>query len=81
MVHRVHLPLRVRPGSRGRSPLGRWLVFGALCAGLLPGGLWPRAARAEAAMTAGVARDRIWLDPGIGFGKTVAHNLALIRRL
>ena len=49
MVHRVHLPLRVRPGSRGRSPLGRWLVFGALCAGLLPGGLWPRAARAEAA--------------------------------
>ena len=27
-------------------------------------------ARAEAAMAAGVARDRIWLDPGIGFGKT-----------
>ena len=34
-------------------------------------------ARGEAAMAAGVARDRIWLDPGIGFGKTVAHNLAL----
>ncbi len=34
-------------------------------------------ARAEAAMAAGVARDRIWLDPGIGFGKTPAHNLAL----
>jgi len=33
--------------------------------------------RAEAAMAAGVARDRIWLDPGIGFGKTLAHNLAL----
>ncbi len=33
--------------------------------------------RAEAAMAAGVARDRIWLDPGIGFGKTVDHNLAL----
>ena len=33
--------------------------------------------RADAAMAAGVARDRIWLDPGIGFGKTVAHNLAL----
>jgi dihydropteroate synthase len=34
-------------------------------------------ARAGAAMAAGVARDRIWLDPGIGFGKTAAHNLAL----
>jgi dihydropteroate synthase len=33
--------------------------------------------RAQAAMAAGVARERIWLDPGIGFGKTTAHNLAL----
>ena len=39
------------------------------------------AARAEAAMTAGVARERIWLDPGIGFGKTPAHNMALTARL
>ena len=38
-------------------------------------------ARAEAAMAAGVARDRIWLDPGIGFGKTLAHNLALTTHL
>ena len=38
-------------------------------------------ARAEAAMAAGVARERIWLDPGIGFGKTVAHNLALTANL
>jgi len=35
-------------------------------------------ARAEAA---GVARDQCLLDPGIGFGKTYAHNLALLRRL
>jgi dihydropteroate synthase len=35
------------------------------------------ATRAGAALAAGVARDRIWLDPGIGFGKTLAHNLAL----
>ncbi|MGZ9113834.1 MAG: dihydropteroate synthase, partial [Brevundimonas sp.] len=39
------------------------------------------AARAEAAMRAGVARERIWLDPGIGFGKTAAHNLALTAQL
>lgn len=38
-------------------------------------------ARASAALAAGVARDRIWLDPGIGFGKTVAHNLALLAAL
>jgi dihydropteroate synthase len=29
----------------------------------------------------GVPEDRIWLDPGIGFGKTVEHNLDLLRRL
>lgn len=37
--------------------------------------------RARVAMAAGVPRERIWLDPGIGFGKTLAHNLALTRRL
>lgn len=37
--------------------------------------------RAGAAMAAGVARDRIWLDPGIGFGKTLEHNMALTARL
>ncbi len=39
------------------------------------------AARAEAAMKAGVAREKIWLDPGIGFAKTTAHNLTLTARL
>lgn len=29
----------------------------------------------------GVARDRVVIDPGLGFGKTVAHNLALLRAL
>lgn len=38
-------------------------------------------ARAEAAMAAGVRREQIWLDPGIGFGKTAAHNLTLTARL
>jgi dihydropteroate synthase len=39
------------------------------------------AERAEVAVAAGIARDRIVLDPGIGFGKTLAHNLALLRAL
>jgi dihydropteroate synthase len=33
------------------------------------------------AVRAGIREDRIMLDPGIGFGKTVAHNLELLRRL
>ncbi len=33
------------------------------------------------AVAAGIAEDRICLDPGIGFGKTVAHNFELVRRL
>jgi dihydropteroate synthase len=37
--------------------------------------------RMEHATTAGVAEERILLDPGIGFGKTVDHNLQLLRRL
>lgn len=39
------------------------------------------AARAEAAMAAGIAREKIWLDAGIGFAKTTAHNLTLTARL
>ena len=38
-------------------------------------------ARARAADLAGIARDRIFVDPGIGFGKTSAHNEALLSRL
>jgi dihydropteroate synthase len=38
-------------------------------------------ARIEAAVAAGVEEERIWLDPGIGFGKTLEHNLELLRRL
>ncbi len=38
-------------------------------------------ARLEAACAAGIDPDRIWLDPGIGFGKTSDHNLALLAGL
>ena len=37
--------------------------------------------RAAAAMAAGLDQGRIWLDPGIGFGKTPDHNLALLAAL
>jgi dihydropteroate synthase len=39
------------------------------------------AERLRFAVAEGVAEERVWLDPGIGFGKTVEHNLELLRRL
>lgn len=39
------------------------------------------AERLDAAIGMGVAEELIWLDPGIGFGKTLEHNLELLRRL
>ena len=35
-------------------------------------------ARVDACVAAGIPREKILLDPGFGFGKTVAHNLALL---
>jgi dihydropteroate synthase len=37
--------------------------------------------RADACLSAGLSSESIALDPGIGFGKTVEHNLELLRRL
>jgi dihydropteroate synthase len=37
--------------------------------------------RLLAARDAGIPEERIWLDPGIGFGKTLAHNLTLLHEL
>ncbi len=39
------------------------------------------ATRIAACEIAGIERDRITIDPGFGFGKTVAHNLGLLKRL
>jgi len=39
------------------------------------------AERMEFAVGEGVDEERVWLDPGIGFGKTLEHNLELLRRL
>jgi dihydropteroate synthase len=37
--------------------------------------------RADVLLAAGVARDRVTIDPGFGFGKTVEHNVALLRSI
>jgi dihydropteroate synthase len=36
---------------------------------------------AETAEASGIQRNRIWIDPGIGFGKTLSHNLLLLKHL
>ena len=56
----------------GRSALRRRRVRGE--------GL-PRGAARASRSAQGIAEERVWLDPGIGFGKTLEHNLELIRRL
>ncbi len=37
--------------------------------------------RLSFAVRAGIAEERVWLDPGFGFGKRVEHNLEILRRL
>lgn len=39
------------------------------------------AARVQACVAAGIAHSRICIDPGIGFGKTLSHNLSLLSRI
>jgi dihydropteroate synthase len=39
------------------------------------------AERIEFAVSEGIEEERIWIDPGVGFGKTVDHNVELHRRL
>jgi dihydropteroate synthase len=68
----VLMHMRGRPATMQRRPAYRDVV--ADVAAFL-------ARRAAAARLAGIARDAIVVDPGIGFGKTVAHNVALLRRL
>jgi dihydropteroate synthase len=36
---------------------------------------------ARRAIDAGMARERVWIDPGVGFGKTADHNWEVMRRL
>ena len=53
----------------------------APCASLLPAVLAFLRRSLDIAASAGVPRERLVLDPGIGFGKTSAQNIALLRRL
>jgi dihydropteroate synthase len=67
LMHMQGRPETMQDDPRYADPVGEVLAY------LL--------ARAEAAMAAGVRREHIWLDPGIGFGKGLEHNLALLANL
>lgn len=64
--------MKGRPRTMQQAPQYEDLVVEVL------EGLAASVARAEAA---GIPRARIWVDPGIGFGKTFDHNLFLLRHL
>ena len=68
----VLMHMQGQPGTMQRAPHYDDVV------GDVEAYLLERAGRAEAA---GVPRERILIDPGIGFGKTPAHNTALLRAL
>jgi dihydropteroate synthase len=64
--------MKGEPGTMQADP--RYVDVVAEVAGFL-------AERVAACEAAGIARNRIVIDPGFGFGKTLEHNLALLRRL
>ncbi len=67
LMHRQGMPTSMQENPRYLDVIAE--VRGFLCA------------RIDAALAAGVAQDRILTDPGIGFGKTLEHNLALLAGL
>lgn len=72
LMHRAQRPAQDRYSDQYRQPPMEGDVVNAVHAFL--------ARRLEAAVASGVPRDRVALDPGLGFGKTVEQNLELIRR-
>lgn len=72
LMHRLRPPGEDRYSDRYEQPPVYHDVFAEVRAFLIE--------RAEAAQRAGVGREAIVIDPGLGFGKTVEQNLELIRR-
>ncbi|MBX3409000.1 MAG: dihydropteroate synthase [Phycisphaeraceae bacterium] len=70
LMHRVHPPASDRYSDRYNTPPLSGDVCGTVSSSLRE--------KMDAALRAGVAAERILLDPGLGFGKTVRQNLLLI---
>src|SRR5581483_2892972 len=67
LMHRLGKPRTMQENPSYASVVGEIMAF--------------LSERIEAAVAAGIEESRIIVDPGIGFGKTLEHNLALLRHL
>lgn len=73
LMHRLEAPAGAKWSPDERTRYGAEGVTRAVAAFLQQ--------RLRDCEAAGIGRERVWLDPGLGFGKTVADNLALLREL
>lgn len=73
LMHRLEAPAGARWSPQEQTHYGPDGVMEAVLAFLR--------ARAQACLNAGIGADRIWVDPGLGFGKTVEDNLLLLQKL
>jgi dihydropteroate synthase len=73
LMHRLEAPAGAKWAPDETTHYGREGVTRAVRAFL--------AQRLNDCTAAGLGAERVWLDPGLGFGKTVADNLALLREL
>lgn len=73
LMHRLEPPAGAKWSTEEKSRYGSEGVVAAVMAYLKE--------RADACLAAGIPADKIWVDPGLGFGKTVADNLTLLKKL
>jgi dihydropteroate synthase len=73
LMHRLQAPADAPWSTHEKSHYGPEGVAAAVARFLQ--------ARAEGCVQAGIPKERLWLDPGLGFGKTVSDNLKLLKDL
>lgn len=73
LMHRLEAPAGAKWSTDEKSRYGEEGVVAAVMRFLEE--------RAGACLAAGIAAERIWVDPGLGFSKTVADNLTLLKKL
>jgi dihydropteroate synthase len=73
LMHRLQAPAEAQWSTKETSHYGSEGVSAAVAAFLT--------ARRQACLDAGMPAERLWFDPGLGFGKTVSDNLKLLKEL
>jgi dihydropteroate synthase len=73
LMHRLHAPAQAQWSPQEKSHYGPAGVSAAVAAFLTQ--------RRQACLEAGIPAERLWFDPGLGFGKTVSDNLKLLKEI